>query len=73
MQEQQLISDEKPTAFDNQLVYEAKSAMRLSNNQCGACERIGFPIFLVRKSVVPKYFKKNIDWSKGMLPLGQHR
>lgn len=52
-EEQQLILDEKPTAFDNKLVYEAKSAMMLSNGKCGACECKGFLIFLVRKFVIP--------------------
>lgn len=31
------------------LIYEAnKEAMRLDSGQCGACERRGFPLFLVR-------------------------
>ncbi len=57
-----------------ELVHEAKENMALSSGKCGACQRTGFPLFLVRKSVVPKFFKNseaNI-WETGMLPLKNH-
>ncbi len=57
-----------------ELIHEAKENMALSNGKCGACERTGFPLFLVRKSVVPKFFKnsKTNIWESGMLPLKNH-
>ena len=57
-----------------ELIHEAKENMALSNGKCGACERTGFPLFLVRKSVVPKFFKnsKTNIWESGMLPLTDH-
>ena len=57
-----------------ELIHEAKENMALSNGKCGACQRTGFPLFLVRKSVVPKFFKnsKTNIWESGMLPLKNH-
>ncbi|MFQ1018335.1 toxin VasX [Gilliamella sp. CG13] len=57
-----------------ELIHEAKENMALSNGKCGACQRTGFPLFLVRKSVVPKFFKNSETniWESGMLPLKNH-
>jgi len=53
--------------YDNSLIYEeSKKAQSLSDGHCGVCERKGFPLFLVRKAIVPKQFKSDIDWAKGM-------
>ena len=58
-------------SFNPELVNEAnKKALVLSNGQCGVCQRKGFPIFLVRKSIVPIKFRKDINWSQGMVSLG---
>ena len=62
---------ESENIFNPQLVYEAsKKDMSLASGQCGACQRRGFPLFLVRKSIVPRTFKSQIDWSNGMVSLG---
>ena len=54
-----------------QLVYEASEKdMNLDSGQCGACQRRGFPLFLVRKSIVSRTFKSQINWSNGMVSLG---
>ncbi|WP_392563381.1 hypothetical protein RHO13_08110 [Orbus wheelerorum] len=74
MDEGNIEANQNALIYNNELLYEAsKEALLLDNGNCGACERSGFPIFLVRKSIVPKYFKKSIDWSKGMLSLGGDR
>ncbi|AWH87231.1 T6SS effector BTH_I2691 family protein [Limnobaculum parvum] len=44
---------------------EAKKAADISNGGCGVCERLGFPLFLVRKSVVKKQLN-GINWSAGI-------
>lgn len=60
-----------------------EQASIMSGGGCGVCERQGFPLFLVRKSVVPKYESLNyqtqkisydksfyeIPWSQGMVSL----
>ena len=62
---------ESENIFNPQLVYEASEKdMNLASGQCGACQRRGFPLFLVRKSIVPRTFKSQIDWSNGMVSLG---
>ncbi|RKS84432.1 hypothetical protein DES39_2171 [Orbus hercynius] len=61
-----------------------EQASIMSGGGCGVCERKGFPLLLVRKSVIPKqlsydygtqkssYSKsfRNIPWSQGMVSLG---
>ena len=65
------IENPKEESFNPELVNEAnKKALVLSNGQCGVCQRKGFPIFLVRKSIIPIKFKKSINWSQGMVSLG---
>ena len=62
---------ESENIYNPQLVYEASEKdMNLASGQCGACQRRGFPLFLVRKSIVPRTFKSQIDWSNGMVSLG---
>ena len=62
---------ESENIYNPQLVYEASEKdMSLASGQCGACQRRGFPLFLVRKSIVPRTFKSQIDWSNGMVSLG---
>ena len=62
---------ESENIFNPQLVYEASEKdMSLASGQCGACQRRGFPLFLVRKSIVPRTFKSQINWSNGMVSLG---
>ncbi|RKS87185.1 hypothetical protein DES39_0402 [Orbus hercynius] len=60
-----------------------ENASTMANNGCGVCERKGFPLLLVRKSVVPKqetwpeanaahkYTRSfsDINWAKNMLKL----
>lgn len=56
--------------FDNTLIHEAsEKSLALANGKCGACQRRGFPLLLVRKSVVPDKFKSDVDWSAGMCSL----
>jgi hypothetical protein len=65
------LQDPQESYFEPELVYESdKKALLLENGQCGVCQRKGFPLFLVRKSIVPIRFYHNIDWSKGMVELG---
>ncbi|WP_392563373.1 hypothetical protein RHO13_08070 [Orbus wheelerorum] len=53
--------------FDNQLIFEeSQKALTLESGKCSACERKGFPLFLVRKAIIPKEFKSEITWSAGM-------
>lgn len=61
----------------------AEQASIMAGNGCGACQRKGFPLLLVRKSVIPKQFNSkdetkegeydksfhNIPWSQGMVTL----
>ncbi|PXY94444.1 hypothetical protein DKK76_11240 [Frischella perrara] len=62
---------ESENIYNPQLVYEASEKdMNLDSGQCGACQRRGFPLFLVRKSIVPRTFKSQINWSNGMVSLG---
>jgi len=57
--------------LDPVLVYEAsEKEMALDSGQCGACGRRGFPLFLVRKSIVPKTFQSTTPWQQGMVSLG---
>ncbi|MWP47970.1 toxin VasX, partial [Gilliamella sp. Pas-s27] len=62
-------TNQEPPKITPELINEAAENMKLSNGKCGACERLGFPLFLVRKSIVPKNFK-GIKWDQGMLALG---
>ena len=65
------IENPKEESFNPELVNEAnKKALVLSNGQCGVCQRKGVPIFLVRKSIIPIKFRKDINWSQGMVSLG---
>ena len=74
-QEQQAVQTEQTTQsepFDPKLVNEeSEKEMELANGKCGACKRRGFPLFLVRKSIVPNTFKTNISWTKEMTSLGE--
>ncbi|WP_141670645.1 toxin VasX, partial [Gilliamella sp. Choc6-1] len=63
-----LQANNEPPVVTPELINEAKENMVLNNGKCGACQKKGFPLFLVRKSVVPKNFK-GIEWDKGMLSL----
>ncbi|OCG33189.1 MULTISPECIES: toxin VasX [unclassified Gilliamella] len=62
-------TNQAPPEITPELINEAAANMKLSNGKCGACQRSGFPLFLVRKSIVPKNFK-GIKWEQGMLALG---
>jgi hypothetical protein len=62
-------TNQAPPEITPELINEAAANMKLSNGKCGACQRSGFPLFLVRKSIVPKNFK-GIKWDQGMLALG---
>jgi hypothetical protein len=62
-------TNQAPPEITPELINEAAANMKLSNGKCGACQRSGFPLFLVRKSIVPKNFK-GIEWDQGMLALG---
>ncbi|TEA26315.1 hypothetical protein O970_09310 [Candidatus Schmidhempelia bombi str. Bimp] len=58
--------------FNPELIHEAnEKALQLAQGQCGVCQRQGFPLFLVRKSIVPISFNQHIDWEKGMVSLGE--
>lgn len=58
--------------FDNQILYnEAEEPSALSKNKCGVCERYGFPLFLVRESIITENYR-NIKWNKGMDYLGDY-
>ncbi|WP_392564881.1 hypothetical protein RHO13_05865 [Orbus wheelerorum] len=66
-QEQQ----QQQTGFEPKLINEAsEKEMALDSGQCGACGRRGFPLFLVRKSIVPKTFQSATAWEQGMVSLG---
>lgn len=61
-------NNENSTAeFNNKLIFEkSKEDLLGKDNQCKACQRQGFPLFLVRKAIIPKQFRKEIAWSTGM-------
>jgi hypothetical protein len=58
------------TGYEPKLVYSAsEKELALASGQCGACQRRGFAVFLVRKSIIPSCFMPTINWDKGMVTL----
>lgn len=58
--------------FDNQILYnEAEKSSALANGGCGVCQRMGFPLFLVRKTIVPKGYR-GVNWSQNIISLGSN-
>ena len=56
--------------FDNQILYnEAEKSSALADGGCGVCQRMGFPLFLVRKAIVPKGYR-DVNWSQNIISLG---
>lgn len=44
-----LQANNEPPVVTPELINEAKENMVLNNGKCGACQKKGFPLFLVRK------------------------
>ncbi|TEA27059.1 toxin VasX, partial [Candidatus Schmidhempelia bombi] len=66
-----LTDEQKQQELEDVLIYEqAEKSSALAQGGCGVCKRKGFPIFLVRKAVIPEKFK-GIDWSKDTCSLGE--
>ncbi|WP_392560289.1 toxin VasX [Orbus mooreae] len=58
--------------FDNQILYnEAEKSSSLANGGCGVCQRMGFPLFLVRKAIIPKGYR-GVNWSQNIINLGSN-
>ncbi|MBC9131520.1 hypothetical protein FcAc13_09400 [Frischella sp. Ac13] len=69
------LNAERQQELNDILIYEKSDSISISalaNGQCAACKRQGFPIFLVRKAIIPKaYNNKDNYWSNKIISLGR--
>ncbi|GKX60731.1 toxin VasX [Leminorella grimontii] len=66
--EQKDTAEQKEEVFktEDELLYEtAEAKSDLAGGGCGVCQRKGFPLFLVRKSIVKKQYRSK-SWSRGV-------
>lgn len=61
--------DQSKELTDEVLFNKSEEISALANDECGVCKRMGFPIFLVRKTVIKKNFNGQ-NWSNGVKSLG---